>query len=139
MGGVAALLASLERTMTFDAMKEDDSDGHQRTIIQGRWKKEIASAFKRDKEGGLPAFIPDLVRLYINTKTLFPEKVLYLKKIPTKKTYKQLVSLEFRNVQFDGSVDEKAFLFDIPPGAVPEDVTKQYMDRLTPQASTNPK
>lgn len=138
MGGLVALLASLERTMQFDAIKEDDGDGNRRTVIQGRWKKEVFDQIAKDKEGALPAHMPDLVRLYVNTTTLFPEKLLYLKKIPAKKTYKQLVSLEFRNVEFDGSIDEATFKFDIPPGNVPEDVTKQFLDRLTPQANKNP-
>lgn len=138
MGGLVALFASLERTMVFDAMKEEESDGQTRTVIQGRWKKEIFDKLAKDKDGSLPIFIPDLVRLYINTGTLFPDKLLYLKKTATKKSYKPLVSVEFRNVEFDGRVDEEAFLFDIPPGSVPEDVTKQYLDRLTPSAAKKP-
>lgn len=138
MGGLVALLASLERTMTFDAIKDEQVEGRSRTVIQGRWKKSIFDQLSKDKDGSLPIFIPDLVRLTINSATLFPERLLYLKKIPAKKSYTPLVSLEFRDVEFDVPVDETAFLFEIPKGAVPEDVTKQYLDRLTPPATTKP-
>lgn len=131
LGGLAALFASLERTMVFDAIKEDDSEGHAQTIIQGRWKKEILQRYPKDKEDALPVFIPDLVRIYVNTQTLFPEKLLYLKKIPQKKTFRPLLSLEFQDVEFDVPVDDKVFVFKIPDQVVPEDITKQYLDRLT--------
>ena len=140
MGGITALLASLQTSMEFDAMKEVESEGHSRTILQGRWKKEILKQFPKDKEDALPAYIPDLVRLYVDTQTLFPEKLLYLKKVPTKKTFKSLVSLEFRNVEFDVPVDEKEFVMVPEDNDVNdvEDVTKQYLDRLTAPAATAP-
>ncbi len=136
LGGVTALLASLERTMVFDAMKQEEVDGHQTTIIQGRWKKEVAQRFPKGKDDSLPPFVPDLVRLYVDSQTLFPERLLYLKKQPEKKALRPLVSLEFRNVELDGPVDEKEFKFEIPPDVVPEDVTKMYVDRITGSTET---
>ncbi len=138
MGGLVALLASLERTMVFEGMKEEGSGGHSRMIIQGRWKPEFAQRFPKDKGDALPAYIPDLVRIFVNTQTLFPEKILYVKKQPQKKQFRALVSLEFRNVEFDLPVDEKAFVFVIPEGTVPEDVTKFYLDRLAVPESQPP-
>lgn len=131
LGGLVALFASLERTMVFDAIKQDEADGHPQTIIQGRWKKEILQRYPKDKEDSLPIFIPDLVRIYVNTQTLFPEKLLYLKKNSQKKTFRPLVSLEFQNIEFDVPVDDKDFVFKIPDGVVPEDITKQYLDRMS--------
>jgi hypothetical protein len=136
LGGLTALLASLERTMVFDAMKQEPADGHNRTLIQGHWKKEIAQRFPKEKNDALPAFVPDFVRLYVNADTLFPERILYLKKQPEKKTLKTLVSLEFQNVVLDGPVDEESFVFEIPKDVIPEDITKSYLDRLTPPAET---
>ena len=138
LGGLTALLASLERTMVFDAMKQEEVDGHQRTIVQGRWKKEFAQRFPKGKDESLPAFVPDLVRLYVDSQTLFPERLLYLKKQPEKKSLRPLVNLEFSNVELDGSVDEKEFKFDIPEGVVPEDVTKMYVDRITGSTDAPP-
>ena len=138
LGGLTALLASLERTMVFDAMKQEEVEGHRRTIIQGRWKKEFAQRFPKGKDDSLPAFVPDLVRLYVDAQTLFPERLLYLKKQQEKKTLRPLVNLEFQNVELDGPVDEKEFKFDIPEGVVPEDVTKMYVDRITGSAEAPP-
>ncbi len=140
LGGLTALMASLERTMVFDAMKQEESEGHQRTIIQGRWKKELVQRFPKEKDDSLPPFVPDLVRLYVNTQTLFPERLLYLTKQPEKKTFKPLVSLEFHNVEFDGPIDEKSFVFEVPEDddIVPEDVTKMYLDRLTAPGDAAP-
>jgi hypothetical protein len=140
LGGVSALIASLERTMTFDAMKEESADGHSRTIIQGHWKKEIAARFPKDKENNLPAFVPDLVRLHVNNDTLFPEKLYYLKKQPQKKTFKALLSLEFTKVEFDIPVDDAIFVYNVPSDITPETVTKLYVDRLlAPSAEAQPK
>jgi outer membrane lipoprotein-sorting protein len=138
LGGLTALLASLERTMVFDAMKQEEVDGHQRTIVQGRWKKEYSQRFPKGKDDSLPAFVPDLVRLYVDSQTLFPERLLYLKKQPEKKALRPLVNLELRNVELDGPVDEREFKFDIPEGVVPEDVTKMYVDRITGSTETPP-
>ncbi len=138
LGGLTALLASLERTMVFDAMKQEEVDGHQRTILQGRWKKEVAQRFPKGKDDSLPPFVPDLVRLYVDAQTLFPERLLYLKKQPEKKAFRPLVNLEFRNVELDGPVDEKEFKFEIPPDVVPEDVTKMYVDRITGSTEAPP-
>ena len=131
LGGLTSLLASLERTMSFDAIKEEEIDGHRRTIIQGRWKKELAKRWPKDKDDLYPPFVPDLVRLYVNSTTMFPEKLLYLKKQPQKKSYQSMLSLEFRNVEFDQPIEDNAFVFEIPAGIIPEEVTKQFLDRLT--------
>lgn len=139
LGGVAALLASLERTMTFDAIKVDNSGDVPRTSIQGRWKKQFADKFPKDKDQSLPPYIPDAVQLVINNQTFFPEKILYLKKQPGKRAFKALVSLQFRNMVFDEPVSDDAFVFQVPDGEVPEDVTKQYIDRMLPPAATPPK
>jgi outer membrane lipoprotein-sorting protein len=134
LGGVTALLASLERTMTFDVMKQVESNGRSMTVIQGRWKKEFIQRFPKDKDDALPPYVPDFVHVYVNSKTLFPEKLVYLKKQAQKKVSK-LVSLEFHNVEFDGAVSDEVFTFKVPDGIVPEDVTKQYLDRMNAPAA----
>lgn len=137
LGGVAALLASLERTMEFDAMKTEDSNNGSVTIVQGRWKKAFLDRFPKEKKDGeelLPAFIPDLVRVYVNRQTLFPERLVYLKKQPNKRMYKALVNLEFTNVQFDTPIEDELFVFPQSDNIIPEDVTKQYIERMKPPA-----
>ena len=136
LGGLTALLASLERTVVFDVIKQEQTEAGSRTVIQGHWKDEILKRFPKGKDNALPAFVPDLVRLYINAETMFPEKLLYLKRQPESKKLRPLVNLEFRNVELDTPVDDAAFKFEIPD-VVPEDITKLYLDRIngTPETA----
>jgi len=163
LGGLTALLASLERTMIFEAMKEGIGEGQKQTVIQGQWKVDISNRWRRRPEDPLPAYIPDLVRVVVDSRTLFPERIIYLKKqtekeqtdkekteqapaakdksakdVPakdslakTKKGYRAIVSLTFQNVQLDASIDEQEFTFVPPEDVVPEDITRQYLDRIT--------
>lgn len=141
LGGLTALLASLERTMTFDAVRQEEVDGRSRTVVQGRWKDTIVSRWKRKPDDPLPAYIPEQIRLFVDTKTLFPERIVYLKEhvepatkdkkeSKVKKSQRALVSLQFQNVQFDTPIDESEFTFVPPEDVVPEDITRQYLDRM---------
>lgn len=162
LGGLTALLASLERTMIFEAMKEGTGEGQTQTVVQGQWKADVSSRWRRRPEDPLPAYIPDLVRVVVDSRTLFPERIIYLKKqtekektekekteqasvtkdksakdapakdspTKTKKGYRAIVSLTFQNVQLDASIDEQEFTFVPPEDVVPEDITRQYLDRI---------
>lgn len=135
LGGLTALMASLERTMVFDAIKEEADDAG-RTVVQGRWKPEVASRWPRTKEDLLPDFIPDLVRLWIDPKTQFPVRIVYVKRVieKEKKVYRPMVSLTFKNIEFDAAIDDQEFTFETPEDAVPEDVTRQFLDRMKKSA-----
>jgi hypothetical protein len=133
LGGLPALLASLQRSMQFDALAEETSDGRKLVIVQGRWKPEMAQRLGGDASGqGLPAHIPERVRIYFAEDTQFPERVLYLKRFEEKKPFRPLVDLQFRHVQLDGPVDPKQFEFTPPENIEPEDVTRQYLEQLFP-------
>ena len=136
LGGMPALLASLQRSMKFDAITEETADGRKLVVVQGRWKPEVAQRMGGDQSGGgLPLHIPDLTRIYFAADTSFPERVLYLKRPEEKKTYRPLIDLKFRNVVLDGPIDEKAFEFTPPENVEPEDVTRQYLEQLFPSES----
>ncbi len=177
LGGLTALFASLERTMIFEAMKEGTGAGQTQTVVQGRWKPEVSSRWKRRPEDPLPAYIPDLVRIVVDSRTLFPERIIYLKKqsekelaaqaaaplakdkpskdgivkegvvkddtekdatVRTKKGYRTIISLKFHNVELDATIDEQEFTYTPPEDVVPEDITRQYLDRITKSAETEP-
>lgn len=133
LGGLSGLFASLERTMTFDQMKQEEVEGHSRTVVQGQWKSNVASRWKSTADDPLPVYIPDAVRIIVNSATLFPERVVYLKKQTEKdkKGYRALVSFQFKNVELDATIDEQEFTFEPPQDVVPEDVTRQFLDRIT--------
>ena len=133
LGGLSGLFASLERTMTFDQMKREEVEGRTRTVVQGQWKSTVASRWRRTANDPFPAYIPDVVRIIVDTATLFPERIVYLKKQTEKdkKGYRALVSFQFKNVEFDAPIDEQEFTFDPPQDVVPEDITRQFLDRIT--------
>ena len=133
LGGVTALLASLERTMIFDAMKEESTDEGPRMVVQGRWKPEVAARWPRNKEDLLPTYVPDLVRVWVDPQAMFPVRISYIKRVmeKDKKVYRPMVTLKFKNVEFDTPVNDQDFTFVLPPDiAPPEDITRQFLDRM---------
>jgi outer membrane lipoprotein-sorting protein len=137
LGGITALLASLERTMTFDAMKEESTDDGPRMVVQGRWKPEIAARWPRNKDDLLPTYIPDLVRVWVDPQTMFPVRISYIKRVleKDKKVYRPMVTLKFKDVEFDTPVNDQDFTFVLPENiAPPEDITRQFLDRMKKSA-----
>lgn len=136
LGGLTALIASLERTMIFDAMKEASADDGGRTIIQGRWKPEIVARWPRSKDDLLPDYIPDMVRLWIDPQTQFPVRIVYIKRVmeKDKKVNRPMVNLTFKNILFNAPVSDQEFTFVTPEGAVPEDTTRLFLDRMKKRA-----
>jgi len=137
LGGLPALLSSIQRSMQFDAVKDETVDDRKFVVVQARWKSDVAQRLGGDAQGAnLPPHIPNLVRIYFDADTQFPERFLYLKKPEDKKTYKTYLELQFRKVVLDGPVDEKLFEFKPPGDVEPEDVTRQYLEQLFPPEPT---
>jgi hypothetical protein len=119
VGGLPALLASLQRAMDFVPPRRGEADGRAYSVVQGAWNQEYRARWGSDVE--LPPYVPDAVRIYFDDETLFPSRVLYLKRTaPEASTYRPLLSLEFSDVVLDGPVDENRFQFR------PSDPTKVY-------------
>jgi len=133
LGGLSALIASLERSMIFEAMREESSSGNSRILIQGRWKEDYANQFRRKPQDPLPPYIPDIVRVVVDGQTHFPERIVYLKRQvqKDKKGFRPLVTLRFHKVQLNENVDEQLFSYTPPENVVPDDVTRQFIDRFT--------
>lgn len=147
LGGLTGLLASLERNMVFEQMKKEESGDSSRVVVQGKWKPSVTTKWTRKPGDPLPAYIPDAVRILVNGQTLFPERIVYLKKQAEKdkKGYRSLVSFKFQNVELGSAIDEQEFTFDPPQDVVPEDVTRIFLDRIaksqdkgTPPSTPNP-
>lgn len=134
LGGITALMASLERTMTFDAMKEESGEDGRRIIVQGRWKPEVAARWPKGKNDLLPVYVPDCVRVWIDTETNFPVRISYIKRVMEKDQlkFRPMVTLKFKDLEFDTPVNDQDFTFVIPPENVspPEDITRQFLDRM---------
>jgi hypothetical protein len=68
--------------------------------------------------------------LYFDRDTLFPRRILYLKRHPVRDFSRPMLTLDFVNVLLDAPVDELAFHFEPPEGIVPNDITELYLKQL---------
>jgi len=142
LGGLPALLSSLERTMTFTQLREETVNDRPLVVLRGVWRPEFSARWPRDGKGQLPTYVPDEVRVYFDRETQFPARLLYLKQAADGKGLGPLVSLEFRDVVLGGPVKEQQFLFVPPDDVAPQDITRQYLDQIqqanTPAAAKPP-
>ncbi len=139
LGGLPALLASLERTMDFDTEKEETIDGNVFIVIEGTWKSKFSKHWadtNRQNPGIIPEYVPDRVRIFLDQKNLFPHRILYLKKPASKKVFRPMVALDFTKVVLNAATNPEEFSFASPKGVQEQDITQYYLQRLTaPKAS----
>jgi hypothetical protein len=136
VGGLSALLASLERSMSFEAMRELEEDGRKFTVIQGRWSDEYLDRLTGGQEDvQLPAYLPDHVRIYFDNQTQFPTRILYLRRSePGASTFVPLLSFEFSDVVLDGPVDDELFQYTPGPEVKVRDRTGEYLKMINETA-----
>ncbi|MEX1229326.1 MAG: hypothetical protein WEB58_03745 [Planctomycetaceae bacterium] len=140
LGGLPALLASLEETMVFKLGDRETIEKREFTLLEGRWNKEyrtIWSGGSDDPNAPLPPYVPDRVRIYMehirhkNRTVYFPTRVIYLKKTdPEKSIYRPIVTLEFTKIVLDGKVAEDEFVYTPREGVTPVDLTQEYLQQL---------
>jgi outer membrane lipoprotein-sorting protein len=142
LGGLPAILASLERSMTFDAVREQTLDGRDYTVLQGAWDEE-----RRDElmeglggvAGQIAGFMPDLVRVYFERETLFPERFVYLKLISEERqSYRPMLTIEFTEVKLGESLPAQAFIYVAPPGMEERDETAFFLQMIRSAAQGAP-
>jgi len=136
VGGLPALLASLERSMTFEAMRELEEEGRKFTVIQGRWSDEYLKQLTGgDPDVQLPAYMPDHVRIYFDNQTQFPTRILYLRRSePGARAFVPLLSLEFSDVVLDGPVNDELFQYTPGPDVKVRDRTGEYLKLISEAA-----
>jgi hypothetical protein len=136
LGGIPTLLASLERAMEFDALRQETYENRTYRVIQGHWKDEYLQ--KLGKQLGQTAqmfapFMPEQVRIFFDEETLFPMRILYLKQVTVDpRTFRAVLSLEFTDVALDEPVELQEFRY-VPPREldVPEvDETSVYLKTI---------
>jgi hypothetical protein len=133
VGGLPALIAGLERSMTFDTQKVIEHEGERFTVIEGRWNDGYLARFGVEEGAPLPAYVPDRVRIYFHKETLFPSRILYRKRVTVESQlseYRTLLSLEFSNVVLDEPVSNEQFLWVPPNGAQVENRTTEYLELI---------
>lgn len=151
LGGLAGLLAALQKTMTFDILQDETLDDQNVWMIQGEWTQEMFDRWAppqppaetpksedgkatEQKPRQLPALIPDVVRIYLDRQTGFPLKIQYSKKVPGRKIALPMLSLAFRDIELNTPIDENEFLFVPPETPRPADLTPIYRNRIQAEA-----
>ena len=137
VGGLPALLASLQRSMTFEAVREIEEEGQSFSVIQGRWSDEYLSRLTGgDGKVELPDYMPDHVRIYFDAKTKFPTRILYLRRVePGSGPFRALLSLEFSDVVLDAPISEEQFQYTPPSTVKVRDRTAEYLKMLDEAAA----
>lgn len=131
LGGVKAMLASLEKNMQFSDRVTETLNDEEFVRVSGTWKTALRQ--KMIGEGApadavLPGYIPDYVRLYFATDNMFLRRVVYLKRHPTEQKIRPMVTLDFVNIEINAPVGSGAFL---PPEKVNAvDETDAIIQRL---------
>ncbi|WP_437190899.1 hypothetical protein [Planctomicrobium sp. SH527] len=139
IGGIPAILAMLERTLILSPIRTQTVDGRDYLVLQGRLRPDrknelivgLGSAASQVEN-----FLPDVVRVYLEKETLFPEKFLYLKRTSNdQNSLRPLITVEFSNIILDQPVPDGQFIYMAPPGVEEKDETTQYLEAMR-QAAT---
>lgn len=134
IGGLPAILASLERVFFFDSVKNDAVNGQPVKVIQGRSNPTRVS----ELVGGLGAigpqvsqFLPEVVRITLQAETLFPQKIQYLKLVnPENNVYEALLSIEFTEVVINQPLPGREFTYSAQTGLEERDETAIYLQTI---------
>ncbi len=150
IGGLPAVLASLERTMIFDAIREEEEEGEPVLVVQGVWNPNEQNRILTGL-GGLSSqiqeFLPDRVRISFSKATLFPRKFQYLKKLTEEETsYRPILTVSFTNVILNEPIPAQRFSYIPPPGMEERDETAIFIEAIqksakvpTPDSATKAK
>lgn len=126
LGGLPAMMAGIEKMMTFDGHETVEWDGRRYVVVQGRWKENLPAELQQITAAG-----PERVRVFLSDDTLFPERFVYLQRTSeTADSYRKIVELQFLDVEFDAPVSADAFRFVSPPGTEEIDETHVFLDLL---------
>ena len=133
LGGLPALLASIERSFDFTGLKSDRLRDRPVVILQGQWKPPVVATLNPGGDPNqLPPYIPDLIRIYLDEETGFPLRIMYLKKIPDRDTLRSLLTLDFLDPQVGQELPSQEFVFVPPSQPQPIELTHQYLQQLRP-------
>jgi hypothetical protein len=134
LGGLPGLLAGIQKSLQLEKQWEQDVNEQTFVVIEGGWKKSFRSKFLGEDAKAdqlLPPFVPDQVRIYFEQESLFPRRILYLKRLEDG-TRRPMVTLDFVDVRWDVELAEDAFNYTPPEKVARQDVTQAYINRFAP-------
>jgi hypothetical protein len=135
LGGLPALLASIERHMVLAEPREETIDGQTVHVLEGTWNDEFLKRYRSgpDAPRELPSHVPDRALVYLDSE-LYPRRIVY-RKAPAGADFDvPLLTLDFKDFRLNPRIDESEFQFKPERGVFPEDITREYLDRLRPPA-----
>ncbi|MBT5020241.1 MAG: hypothetical protein HON04_16030, partial [Planctomicrobium sp.] len=139
IGGLPAILASLERTMIFESVKEETAGEIPVLIVQGSFNKDVFEKLNAGMQGlssQILQFMPDKVRITFNKETLFPQKFQYLKELlQSPGVYEPLLTVSFDNAAINQPIPANRFSYIPPPGTEERDETAMFIEAI--KASAN--
>ncbi|HEY3965463.1 MAG TPA: hypothetical protein VGM05_12985 [Planctomycetaceae bacterium] len=144
LGGLPALIASLEQNMKFNSVKDVTLHDKPMIVVEGAWIESIAQKLRGSAAPGqpaptlLPPSAPDSVRIYIDHATGFPHRIMYLKKIAGRDVQKPMLVLDFLDVEINPPISDSEFDYVPPKDITPTELTQGFLDQLTPQGNQAP-
>ncbi len=133
LGGVTALLASLNQTMVFGKPQTEVIDGEEFLRVEGEWNAEFHEQVKRNPHlaKGLSIHIPDEARVYFDRDD-FPRRIQYLKQDPKHKILRPVVTLDFLDVKWltEAELNPAEFQYQKPDRVPSKPVTDLYLQQL---------
>lgn len=130
LGGLPALLASLERSMKFDSQTQEEVNGKKFTVIAGVWNDALKQTFKSAIGNRPSSHVPDSVRIYFEPVILFPRRIDFLKKQKGSDEPEVVAELDFLDIVINAPIDDHQFDFEPPSGIHTIDVTNEYLKQL---------
>ena len=129
-GGLPGLFASIEQSMQFDQFKEDTADGHKLIVIEGGWRANMLKVWQgNNPKAPLPDYVPSRVRIYFDSESLFPRRILYLSR-NAEQRLRPMVSLDFTEIETDIAIPASKFKFAPPDGVFPDDLTPKFLEQI---------
>ncbi len=129
-GGLPGLFASIEQSMQFDQFKEDTADGHKLIVIEGGWRPNMLKVWQgNNPKAPLPDYVPSRVRIYFDSESLFPRRILYLSR-NAEQRLRPMVSLDFTEIETDIAIPASKFKFVPPDGVFPDDLTPKFLEQI---------
>ena len=137
IGGLPAILASIDRCMKGKRVTEEEFEGQKCQVFHGVWDQDILqkydSALKQAKASLVP-FFPDKVQLFLTADTLTPVKIVYLKNDLNEAgkliAERALMILEFSQIQLDLPIPPETFQFVLPSGKEEIDRTTEFLNLI---------
>ncbi len=142
LGGLPSLLASIDESMTFHTLRDDEIDDQRFKVLEGGWNQQFLDSWKAANPKSpdkLADHIPDAVRIYLDAATYAPRRILYLKWDDEKQVNRPMVTVDFVDLVLNAPVSNDEFYFVPPDNVTPEDITPMYLERLRPAGARKPK